>query len=245
MYESITYEELKSLPRDQKVEALKELKALYPTQKKIAEKLGVNPANIYNMIAKYVKADDEEQPKAEMKSVRKAAKRTGAISEAIAKQAGAISEAVPSQLQSRIEAEAPQSRIKAEALQRKIKAEAPQRKIEAVAPQSRIEAEVEANTEVQAAREAAKLTEAIAESQAAREAAKPTEAITESKAAAFGQEKARVKRMREKKMKREENLLITLSKSLTGEEAQALFAGIGSIFLRNHDYKLEIRIGER
>ena len=227
MYESITYEELKSLPRDQKVEALKELKALYPTQKKIAEKLGVNPANIYNMIAKYVKADDEEQPKAEMKSVRKAAKRTGAISEAIAKQAGAISEAVPSQLQ---------RKIKAEALQRKIKAEA---------PQSRIEAEVEANTEVQSAREAAKLTEAIAESQSAREAAKPTEAIAESQAAAFGQEKARIKRMREKKMKREENLLITLSKSLTGEEAQALFAGIGSIFLRNHDYKLEIRIGER
>ncbi len=236
MYESITYEELKSLPRDQKVEALKELKALYPTQKKIAEKLGVNPANIYNMIAKYVKADDEEQPKAEMKSVRKAAKRAGAISEAIAKQAGAISEAVPSQLQ---------RKIKAEALQRKIKVEAPQSRIEAEAPQSRIEAEVEANTEVQSAREAAKLTEAIAESQSAREVAKPTEAIAESQAAAFGQEKARIKRMREKKMKREENLLITLSKSLTGEEAQALFAGIGSIFLRNHDYKLEIRIGER
>ena len=238
MYESITYEELKSLPRDQKVEALKELKALYPTQKKIAEKLGVNPANIYNMIAKYVKADDEEQPKAEMKSVRKAAKRAGAISEAIAKQAGAISEAIAKQAGAISEAVPSQ-------LQSRIKAEALQRKIEAGAPQSRIEAEVEANTEVQAAREAAKPTEAITESQSAREAAKPTEAIAESQAAAFGQEKARIKRMREKKMKREENLLITLSKSLTGEEAQALFAGIGSIFLRNHDYKLEIRIGER
>ena len=238
MYESITYEELKSLPRDQKVEALKELKALYPTQKKIAEKLGVNPANIYNMIAKYVKADDEEQPQTEMKSVRKAAKRAGAISEAIAKQAGAISEAIAKQAEAINEAVPSQ-------LQRKIKAEALQRKIKAEAPQSRIEAEVEANTEVQSAREAAKPTEAIAESQSAREVAKPTEAIAESQAAAFGQEKARIKRMREKKMKREENLLITLSKSLTGEEAQALFAGIGSIFLRNHDYKLEIRIGER
>ena len=40
MYES-TYAELKSLPREQKVEALKELMATHSSQKKIAEKLGV------------------------------------------------------------------------------------------------------------------------------------------------------------------------------------------------------------
>jgi hypothetical protein len=35
----ITYEELKSLPRDQKVEALKELKALYPTRRRSLKSL--------------------------------------------------------------------------------------------------------------------------------------------------------------------------------------------------------------
>ena len=60
MYESITYAELKSLPREQKVEALKELLATHPSQKKIAEKLGVNPPNIYNMISRYVKDGTDE-----------------------------------------------------------------------------------------------------------------------------------------------------------------------------------------
>ena len=46
MYESITYAELKSLPREQKVEALKELMATHSSQKMIAEKLGVDPPNI-------------------------------------------------------------------------------------------------------------------------------------------------------------------------------------------------------
>jgi hypothetical protein len=65
-----------------------------------------------------------------------------------------------------------------------------------------------------------------------------------SEAVVNGSLKARVRRTGEKKMKTEENLRITLSKSLTGEEAQALFCGISSIFLKNHDYRLEIRVIE-
>ncbi|NMA33213.1 MAG: hypothetical protein GX940_01500, partial [Clostridiaceae bacterium] len=62
MYESITYAELKSLPRDQKIEALKELMATCSSRKKIAEKLGVNPPNIYSMIARYIKEDPARKP---------------------------------------------------------------------------------------------------------------------------------------------------------------------------------------
>ncbi len=205
MYESITYEELKSLPRDQKVQALKELKALYPTQKKIAEKLGVNPANIYNMIAKYVKADDEGQPRADARAGAKAVRKSGV------KAAG--------------EAEAKTVREAEVKTVREAEAKAAG---EAKAKAARA-AEAEVNTEL-------KLT---------GEAAKPVEAIVVPRTAVIGQEKTQSKRMREKKVKREENLMLTLSKSLTGEEAQALFAGIGSIFLKNHDYRLEIRISER
>ncbi|HEY8349194.1 MAG TPA: helix-turn-helix domain-containing protein [Clostridia bacterium] len=63
MYESITYAELKSLPRDQKIEALKELMATCSSQKKIAEKLGVNPPNIYSMISRYIKEDTDKKPR--------------------------------------------------------------------------------------------------------------------------------------------------------------------------------------
>lgn len=59
MYESITYAELKSLPKEQKSDAWKELKALYSTQKELAEKLGVSPNLVYNMISKY--AGDEKK----------------------------------------------------------------------------------------------------------------------------------------------------------------------------------------
>jgi len=61
MYESITYAELKSLPREQKIEALKELMATCPSQKKIAEKLGVNPPNIYSMISRYIRDDEDKK----------------------------------------------------------------------------------------------------------------------------------------------------------------------------------------
>jgi transposase-like protein len=55
MYESITYAELKNLPKEQKANAWRELKNLYATQKELAEKLGVRPAIVYNMISRYAK----------------------------------------------------------------------------------------------------------------------------------------------------------------------------------------------
>jgi len=54
MYENITYAEIKKLPAVEKPYAWKELKSLYPTQKELAEKFGVSPAVVYNMISRYV-----------------------------------------------------------------------------------------------------------------------------------------------------------------------------------------------
>lgn len=63
MYENVTYAELKGLPKEQKPEAWKELKSLYKTQKQLAEKLGVSPAIVYNMISRYVKDEPIESEK--------------------------------------------------------------------------------------------------------------------------------------------------------------------------------------
>ena len=69
MYESITYSELKKLPSAEKPEAWKELKALYKTQKELAEKLGVSAALVYNMISRYVKDEPAESKKAKVLEV--------------------------------------------------------------------------------------------------------------------------------------------------------------------------------
>lgn len=77
MYENATYAELKNLPKDQRPEAWKELKSLYKTQKELAEKLGVSPNLVYNMISRYVKeesANDEEATVPEVVKERKKAK---------------------------------------------------------------------------------------------------------------------------------------------------------------------------
>ena len=58
MYESITYAEIKKLPAAEKPVAWKELKSLYKTQKELAEKLGVSPAIVYNMISRYVGSEN-------------------------------------------------------------------------------------------------------------------------------------------------------------------------------------------
>lgn len=205
MYESITYEELKSLPRDQKVEALKELKALYPTQKKIAEKLGVNPANIYNMIAKYVKEEDEGQPKAEVKAAGRAARKARRKIDAEAG-TGTVSESGTENAAADI--------------------------VDTTAGIETVDTET-----------ATAGTEALIAAEPVQEANAAAETVTGT--AAAGSLKTRARRTRGRKKTAEENLLITLSKSLTGEEAQTLFSGISSIFIKNHDYRLEIRISER
>lgn len=71
MYESATYEELKSLPKEQKPNAWKELRAMYSTQKELALKLGVSPAIVYNMISRYAKDDiNENEKEMSLKPVR-------------------------------------------------------------------------------------------------------------------------------------------------------------------------------
>lgn len=54
MYESYTYNQIKDLPDDQKIEALKELKTIYPDNKDLATHLNVIPMAIGNMVGKYL-----------------------------------------------------------------------------------------------------------------------------------------------------------------------------------------------
>mgnify|MGYP000905337148 CR=1 FL=1 len=54
MYESYTYEQVKSLPDDQKIIALKELKSIYPENKMLAEHWNVAYIAVSNMVGKYL-----------------------------------------------------------------------------------------------------------------------------------------------------------------------------------------------
>ncbi len=54
MYESYTYEQVKSLPDDQKIEALKELKSIYPDNRDLAQHLNVAHIAVSNMVGKYL-----------------------------------------------------------------------------------------------------------------------------------------------------------------------------------------------
>jgi hypothetical protein len=54
LYENLTYDQLKELPDEQKVEALKELKARYPDNKDLAEHLGGAHIAVSNMVGKYL-----------------------------------------------------------------------------------------------------------------------------------------------------------------------------------------------
>ena len=54
MYENFTYNQIKDLPEDQKIEALKELKTMFPDNKDLAKHLNVIPMAISNMVGKYL-----------------------------------------------------------------------------------------------------------------------------------------------------------------------------------------------
>lgn len=54
MYENYTYDQLKALPDDKKIEALKELKTLYPDNKDLAKHLSIATIAISNMVGKYL-----------------------------------------------------------------------------------------------------------------------------------------------------------------------------------------------
>lgn len=86
MYESITYAELKKLPSAEKPEAWKELKSLYKTQKELADKLGVSPAIVYNMVSRYAgggkksKLELVEAPKKTRTRMKKQAEKIEKVS---------------------------------------------------------------------------------------------------------------------------------------------------------------------
>lgn len=81
VYETYTYEEIKALPDDQKVLALKELKTIYPDNKDLAKHLDVAHIAISNMVGKYLEGKQvgrkkmTEEEKAQAKAEREAEKK--------------------------------------------------------------------------------------------------------------------------------------------------------------------------
>jgi len=80
MYENYTYDQLKSLPDDQKITALKELKAIYPDNKDLAKYLDVAFIAVNNMVGKYLEGkqvgrkkmtDEEKLQKAQERKLKK------------------------------------------------------------------------------------------------------------------------------------------------------------------------------
>jgi len=81
MYENITYDQLKELPDDQKIIALKELKTIYPDNKDLAKHLDIAHIAINNMVGKYLEGKQvgrkkmTPEEKAQAKTEREAEKK--------------------------------------------------------------------------------------------------------------------------------------------------------------------------
>ena len=81
VYESYTYDQIKALPDDQKITALKELKTTYPDNKDLAKHLDVPFIGVNNMVAKYLEGKTvgrkkmTEEEKAQAKLEREEAKK--------------------------------------------------------------------------------------------------------------------------------------------------------------------------
>jgi len=221
MYENITYAELKSLPREQKIEALKELMALHSSQKKIAEKLGVNPPNIYNMIARYIRDDGEgkqDSKRGRMKK-RDAGDEHNRLKADKAKAAGS----------------APGTGMKS-----------------SIANQAKEISSGAAEKEPMEAGLAAG-EPAAAVSAAARNVSGETagngsfrnDLLEAEDNVTYVIDNLRNKSDRDRESYNQNDFLISISKELTGEEAQALLAGIGNIFFRDREYRIDIRITEK
>jgi len=81
VYESYTYDQLKELPDDQKITALKELKTIYPDNKDLAKHLDTAHIAISNMVGKYLEGKSvgrkkmTEEEKAQAKEQRKLKKQ--------------------------------------------------------------------------------------------------------------------------------------------------------------------------
>lgn len=54
MYENFAYDELKNLPEDKKAEAWGELHSSIPSNRELAQKLGISPIVVVNAVKKYV-----------------------------------------------------------------------------------------------------------------------------------------------------------------------------------------------
>ncbi len=212
VYESITYAELKSLPREQKIEALKELKALYSSQKKIAEKLGVNPPNIYNMISRYIKNDTEKKPRSKRNRIKDDTAGTD---------------------QFRVEAIGNKS-VKDEPNKDKvIKKEAIE---DEMIKKEAIEAEVINNKAIE---------DEMIKNEAIEDEVIKNEVIEAEDNISYVIDSYRRKTVNGQKQYRQSGFLISIVKEMTGEEAQSMLAGIGNIFLKNREYRLDIRITEK
>jgi len=81
MYENYTYDQIKALPDDQKVTALKELKTTYPDNKDLAKHLDTAHIAVSNMVGKYLEGKTvgrkkmTEEEKAQAKVQRDAEKK--------------------------------------------------------------------------------------------------------------------------------------------------------------------------
>lgn len=170
MYENITYEELKNLPEDQKVEAWKELHDLYPSNKELSLKLGVAQIAVTNAIKKYVLNEP----------IGRANKKEKA-------------EYSPEQIQEVQEDTKPE-------LQQEQQVDKPKRKYNRKSKQDNLTLEIEPVT---------------------------------------------VKNESDKINIDINTFLININNTFSGENAQVILNGIGSTFLKDRNYNIEIKISEK
>jgi len=92
MFENYTYKQIKALSDDQKIEALKELKTIYPDNRELAKHLDTAHIAIANMVGKYLEGKQvgrkkmTEEEKAQAKAERKLAKQQEQIQHSQEKQ---------------------------------------------------------------------------------------------------------------------------------------------------------------
>lgn len=76
MYENLVYDELKNLPEDKKAEAWGELHSSIPSNRELAQKLGISPIVVVNAVKKYVlgepvgRANKRLKPESQLEGVK-------------------------------------------------------------------------------------------------------------------------------------------------------------------------------
>lgn len=219
MYESITYAELKSLPREQKIEALKELMATCSSQKKIAEKLGVNPPNIYSMISRYIKDDADKKPGKKKNRI----KGKGAAGKAAAGRETRQEHAGGAAIAQEVSETDPTVTVQAD---------------EADAAAAGLAQETDTSTDGQMPGTGTGATECTVNADAAA-AGQGVEAVRVFRTGEdaypgrqYGHDGAN-------------DFLVSIEKELAGEELGSMLAAIGSALLKNTEYRIVLRITEK